>query len=99
MLNPFIELIATLIRLYSLAVIIWAVLSLLINFDIINRSNLFVMRVMFFLNQIIEPALRPIRRLLNRLIPALQGVDISPIILLVLLQFVQNVLYTYFWNL
>lgn len=99
MLNPFIDLFATLIRLYSLAVIIWAVLSLLINFDIVNRSNQLISRVMFFLTQIIEPALRPIRNFLRKLLPALQGIDISPIILLVLLQFAQNVLYSYFYNL
>ncbi len=96
MIDPFVQLLSTLIYLYSLAVIAWAVIGLLINFDIINRNNQFIFRLQAFLNQLVEPALKPIRRQINRLLPALQGVDISPIILLVLLQFTQNVLHKYF---
>ena len=95
MLNPFIDLIATLIQLYTYAVIAWLVLSMLISFKIVNRQQQFVMSAMYALNRLCGPALWRIRKML----PDLGTLDIAPIILIVLLGFARNALYHYFYNL
>jgi YggT family protein len=64
------------------AVIISAVLSWLVAFDVINTRNRAVYQIMTTLDRIISPLLSPIQRI----IPPLGGVDISPIILILLLQ-------------
>ncbi len=83
-----VELIATVIDLYIWALIISAVMSWLVAFNVINTQNRFVYTVLDVLWRITEPALRPIRRLL----PNLGGIDISPVILILLLYFVRNLL-------
>ncbi|WP_417316676.1 YggT family protein [Emcibacter sp.] len=75
-------LVDTVFTLYIWAIIISAVISWLVAFGVINTHNQFVYNVSYMLHQITEPALRPIRRLM----PDLGGVDISPIILIILLQ-------------
>jgi YggT family protein len=95
MLNPFVNLLGNLIYLYLLCVIVWAVLSTLISFKIINGYQPLVQRISYALNRLVEPALKPIRRYL----PDLGGLDISPIILILLLHFAREVLYTYFYSL
>lgn len=85
---PLIQVIHIAIELYVWALIICAVLSWLVAFNVINTRNRFVYTVMDTLYRITEPALRPIRRIL----PNLGGVDISPIILILILYFIQNVL-------
>lgn len=99
MLNPFIELIASLLQLYNLAIFIWIILGLLIHFDVVNRYNRFIQIVKDTLDKIIEPALMPIRRFMQRLFGPMGGIDLSPIILILLIQFVQSALYSWFWNL
>jgi YggT family protein len=84
-------LIDTVINLYIWVLIISAVLSWLVAFNVINTHNRFVYQVMDFLYRVTEPALRPIRRLL----PNLGGVDISPIVLILLLYFLRNLLLEY----
>ncbi len=74
--------------LYTWALIISAVLSWLVAFNVINTRNRAVYTVMDLLYRVTEPALRPIRRML----PNMGGVDISPIILILILYFLQNVL-------
>jgi YggT family protein len=95
MLNPFVDLIGALIQLYLITVIVWAVLATLISFKIINGYQPLVQRIMFALNRLVNPALRPIQKYM----PDLGGIDLSPIILILLLQFVKSALYTYFYNL
>jgi YggT family protein len=90
--GPFTELLGDVIYLYMLCVIAWAVMATLISFKIINAYQPIVQRVMYALDRLCEPALKQIRRFL----PDLGGVDISPIILLLLLNFVRNALFTYF---
>lgn len=70
-----------LITLYIWLVIIGAILSWLIAFDVINRRNPLVYTIAEGLYRITEPALRPIRNLL----PDLGGLDVSPVILIVAL--------------
>jgi YggT family protein len=95
MLNPFIELLAEIIHLYMLCIIAWTVIATLISFKIINSHQPAVRKIMYALDRLCEPALKPIRKYL----PDLGGLDISPIILLLLLNFVRSSLYTYFYNL
>lgn len=98
MLNPFIDLISNIIMLINWALIIWLVLDLLINFDVVNRHNALIQRVYYGLGKLTEPLLRPIRRLTKKYLPALGGIDISPIILILLLNFLNNALYTWFYD-
>ena len=83
------QLIDTVINIYIWLLIIWAVLSWLVAFNVVNTSNRFVYLAGDFLNRITEPALRPIRRLM----PDLGGIDISPMILILLLIFLRNLLF------
>ncbi|WP_421761906.1 YggT family protein [Devosia sp.] len=62
------------------------IMSWLINFNVINTRNQFVANVWRVLNQITEPILRPIRRV----IPPMGGLDLSPIIVFVIIFFLQN---------
>lgn len=98
MLNPFIDLIGNLISLINLVLIVWIVLSLLMQFDIVNRGNPIVQRVFGTLSMLVEPLLQPIRRVLNRLLPQLGGLDLSPVVLILLLNFVSNALYSWFYS-
>jgi len=71
-----------LISLYIWAVILAAVFSMLASFGVLDTRNRVVWTIGDFLYRITEPALRPIRNLL----PSFGSIDISPIILLLLLQ-------------
>jgi YggT family protein len=77
-------LIDTLVALYMWALILSAILSWLVAFNVVNTSNPVIHRIGDFLHRITEPALGPIRRML----PNLGGIDISPIILILLIQFI-----------
>ena len=70
-----------LVNLAMLAVFLAAILSWLVAFDVINTRNPTVRQLMRFLDAVTDPMLRPIRRVL----PNVGGVDISPIVLLILL--------------
>ncbi|MFN3833335.1 MAG: YggT family protein [Allorhizobium sp.] len=78
---------------YALEIFKWiliasAVFSWLFAFNVINSSNRFVASLGEFLYQVTEPVLRPIRRFM----PNLGGIDISPIIALLVVFFLQNLL-------
>ncbi len=83
-----ITLISTVISIYIWLLIASAILSWLVAFNVINTSNRFVYMVGDFLYRITEPALRPIRKIL----PTLGGIDLSPMVLILLLIFLQNLL-------
>ncbi|MBO1081597.1 YggT family protein [Roseomonas haemaphysalidis] len=74
-------LIDQLIGLYVWALIIAAVFSLLVSFNVLDTRNRFVWTIGDFLYKVTEPALRPLRRFL----PNMGGIDISPMILILLL--------------
>ncbi|MBB3354835.1 YggT family protein [Rhizobium sp. BK049] len=78
------------LNIYTWILIASAVFSWLYAFNVINSSNQFVNSVGMFLYNVTEPALKPIRRLL----PNLGGIDISPIILLVIIFFLRTFLWT-----
>jgi YggT family protein len=81
--NPFLWLILTVINIYFWIILAMVVLSWLVAFNVVNRSNPYVRQFGQALERLTEPLLRPIRRLL----PDLGGIDISPIILLIGMQF------------
>lgn len=79
-------LINTLFSLYWWIILASVVLSWLVAFNIVNFSNPYVRQFSGFLHQLTEPVLGPIRRIL----PNLGGIDISPIILLIGLEFLRR---------
>ncbi|MVA72530.1 YggT family protein [Agrobacterium vitis] len=78
------------LQLYIYVLVAAAIFSWLYAFNVINSSNRFVNQVGLFLFNVTEPALRPIRRIM----PNLGGVDISPIILLLIIYFIQLLIAT-----
>jgi YggT family protein len=90
--HSLISLIYTVIQLYIYILIASAVLSWLIAFNVVNMRNQVVAMIAEALWRLTEPALGPIRRFL----PNLGGLDISPVILILVLIFVQNLLIEYF---
>lgn len=87
-LGPLLQVIHIAIELYIWVLIISAVLSWLIAFNVVNTRNRFVYTVMDISYRVTEPALRPIRRVL----PNTGGMDFSPIVLILGLYFVQLVI-------
>ena len=79
-------LINTILQLYLYAVIAWVILSWLFIFNVINRYSPIVVTIEQFLNAIIAPLLNPIRRF----VPLMGGIDISPLILIIVIEFVRR---------
>ena len=89
--NPFLDLILVVLKLYSWALIISVILSWLVAFNVVNTHSPLVSAIGRFLYRLTEPLLKPIRQFL----PDLGGIDISPVVLLLLIWFVENLLITY----
>ena len=83
-----IELVSSIVMLFFWMILVQVVMSWLVVFNVINTQNRFVFMVGDFLHKITEPALGPIRRLM----PNLGGIDLSPVVLILLLVFLQNLL-------
>ena len=81
-------LIIWILDIYKWILIASAVMSWLIAFDVLNKRSRAVYMIADFLNRVTEPVLRPIRRIL----PNLGGVDVSPIIALLLVWLVQDLI-------
>jgi YggT family protein len=84
------------ILLIALDIYVWlliasAILSWLVAFNVVNTRNQFVAMVGDFLYRITEPALRPIRSIL----PNLGGIDISPIVLILLIFLIKDIIVRY----
>jgi len=86
-LDPLLRILSIAIELYIWAVILGAVMTWLVHFGVVNPRNQFVSMAGEFLWRLTEPALRPFRRI----VPNLGGIDISPIILILVLMFLQMV--------
>jgi YggT family protein len=84
---PLIGFIALVIDLYIWVVIAGAILSWLVAFNVVNTNNRFVLSIADMLYRLTEPALRPIRSIM----PNLGGIDISPVILILILLFIRDV--------
>jgi len=80
--------ISYLLQLYVYVLIAAAVLSWLIAFNVVNTRNQLVGSLAEFLYKITEPVLRPIRNLM----PGFGGLDISPVIVILIIFFIQAVL-------
>jgi YggT family protein len=76
-------LVNTILSILTWSIILSAIISWLFAFDVINRRNRFVNQVADFLDRITAPLLEPFRRI----IPPLGGIDISPIVVLLLIHF------------
>jgi YggT family protein len=81
-----IVLISMVINLLIWLLIINAVLSWLIAFDVVNRSNRIVNMIWDFTTRLTEPLLKPLRKV----IPLIGGIDLSPMVLILLLIFLDN---------
>jgi YggT family protein len=83
---PVIDVVIVLLNLYWWIIIIGAIASWLIAFGVINTYNRTVARILDMLYRLTEPALRPIRQLL----PNFGGIDISPVILLLIIWLIER---------
>ena len=84
---PLIGFIVLVIDLFIWIVIASAILSWLVAFNVVNTNNRVVLTIGDMLYRLTEPALRPIRSIL----PNLGGIDISPVILILMLLFIRDV--------
>jgi YggT family protein len=82
------QIVHEILNLYWWAVILAAVFGMLISFGVLDSRNRFVWTISDFLYRITEPALRPIRRIL----PSFGGIDLSPLVLLLIITVAQMVL-------
>jgi YggT family protein len=92
--NPFLWLIDTIITLYIYILIATAILSWLIAFNVVNMRNNIVASIADVLYRITEPALRPIRAML----PSFGGIDISPVVLIIGLLFVERLIFWLYYR-
>lgn len=84
---PLVNVILIALNLYWWAVVIYVLLEWLEHFNVINRYNQFVYNMHTFLFRIVEPVLMMIRRF----IPKMGTIDLSPIVLILLIVFVEGV--------
>ncbi|HEY1838068.1 MAG: YggT family protein [Rhizomicrobium sp.] len=91
MINPFVWLVLQLISIYTWIVIVAVVVSWLVAFGVINVYNHVVRSIVQALDAITEPVFRQVRRV----IPPIGGLDLSPLIVLIALQFL-SYLITYY---
>ena len=87
------DIVQMLLWVLSIVIIAQAVFSWLVVFNVVNTRNQFVAMVWDFLYRITEPVLGPIRRLM----PNLGGIDISPVILILIIIFIQRVIELYIY--
>ncbi|MGE0035538.1 MAG: YggT family protein [Xanthobacteraceae bacterium] len=83
----FLGFISLLLTLYIYILFAAAIMSWLIAFNVVNPRNQFVAMLADFLYRITEPVLRPVRALM----PNLGGIDISPVIVILIIVFIQSV--------
>ena len=79
--------------LYIYILIAAAVLSWLVAFNVVNTRNPVVAMVGDFLYRITEPLLRPIRNML----PSLGGIDVSPVVLILIIILIKDVIIRYIY--
>ena len=91
--EPIQGLIINILELIKLIVIIYVIISVLISFNIINRYNPIIQKITYGLGRIVDPMLAPFRKLLQKLFGAMGGFDLSPILLLIGIQFLQSGVY------
>ena len=85
MLNPIAALLIEILEIYKWIVILAVIVSWLTVFNVINVHNNFVRTVLRILVALTEPVFRPVRRV----IPSIAGLDLSPIVVFVIIWFLQ----------
>jgi len=80
------------ITIYLWIIIINAILSWLVAFNVLNTQNRFVFSVLNVTYKLTDPALNKLRRF----IPMFGSIDISPVILILLLMFIRNIIFEVF---
>lgn len=88
LLVPLLKVLMLLIGAFRWCLIIYAILSWLLAFNMLNTQNMFIYRVNDILYRLIEPLLSPLRSLL----PNLGGIDLSFFVLFLIVVFLENVL-------
>ena len=82
----------SIITIYLWIIIINAVLSWLVSFNILNTQNRFVFSILDATYKMTDPALNKIRRF----IPTFGSIDVSPVILILFLMFLRNIIFEIF---
>ena len=85
------DIILIVLQIYIWLLIAAAVLSWLVAFNVVNTRNQVVAMLGDFLYRLTEPVLRPIRNMM----PNLGGIDVSPVILILLILLLENVIVRY----
>ena len=89
--NSLLYLIIQIINLLEIVLIVYIILTWLINFNIINTGNRFVYSIMDVARRLCEPSLNFVRRYL----PTFGGIDLSPIVVFLGLWFIKSLLIEY----
>lgn len=87
------DVILLVLQLYTYVIIVVAIMSWLLAFNVINIYNSVVRAIWDALNAMTEPVLRPIRRIL----PNFNGLDLSPLVLLLLIFLIQDIIAKYIY--
>jgi YggT family protein len=88
-LHAIVDVIMVVLQLYVYLLIASAILSWLVAFNVVNTRNQFVSAIAEFLYRITEPVLRPVRSIM----PDLGGLDISPIIVILIIYLIEQIIY------
>ena len=91
--NSLIILFDQVINLYIWVLIINVIFSWLLAMNIFNTQNRIIIAVYYGTRKLTDPLLNPIRNIL----PNLSGIDISPVVLILILYFIRNLLFEYFY--
>ena len=89
--NSLLYLIIQIINLFQFVLIIYIILTWLVNFNIINTGNRFVYNILDALYRLCEPSLNFVRRYL----PTFGAIDLSPIVVYLSLWFIKSLLIEY----
>ena len=91
--RAFLDVIMLVLNLYWYIVLAMIIMSWLISFNVVNTRNEFVNQVWRILNQLTDPVLKPIRHRM----PNFSGLDLSPLILFLIIFFIQQVIIRYIY--
>ncbi len=79
------------LQIYKYSVIFYVIISMLVSFNVININNKIISIIMDFLFRLIEPLLKVIRNI----IPNFGAIDISPVILIIIIEAFQYIMTKY----
>ncbi|MBQ4874607.1 MAG: YggT family protein [Rickettsiaceae bacterium H1] len=90
--HPVVFLLDTILGILNVIIILEIIIFLLLRVNVLSHKNEMVQKITQGISQLLEPLLKPIKRF----IPDVGGIDISPLILIVLLSFTRYTLHYYF---